>query len=233
MIKFFRKIRKSMIKENKVSKYLLYAIGEIVLVVIGILIALQVNNWNETRKLKETEREFFKGVKSDLLQDKAYMNLIIEKTNKKIMVYNMLKKDLPNLYETNRPRLDSLLNIYFATGGTFYLISGSFNSAISSNEFNTFKNKALKMAVIKLYNSTYARLMDNAKDVDNRWFYVIKKYSRIRRTGHLGNFSRKQLEEFEDDVFYHIYGLEYYVGNLNSAIKEIDSFLDNEQKAWQ
>ena len=89
------------------------------------------------------------------------------------------------------------------------------------------------MAVIKLYNSTYARLMDNAKDVDNRWFYVIKKYSRIRRTGHLGNFSRKQLEEFEDDVFYHIYGLEYYVGNLNSAIKEIDSFLDNEQKAWQ
>ena len=50
MIKFFRKIRQNMIKENKVSKYLLYAIGEIILVVIGILIALSINNWNEQMK---------------------------------------------------------------------------------------------------------------------------------------------------------------------------------------
>jgi sensor domain CHASE-containing protein len=55
MIKFFRKIRQNMIKENKVSKYLLYAIGEIVLVVIGILIALQINNQNEFRKQKLVE----------------------------------------------------------------------------------------------------------------------------------------------------------------------------------
>jgi hypothetical protein len=50
MIKFFRKIRQQLLTENKFSKYLLYAIGEIVLVVIGILIALQINNWNEERK---------------------------------------------------------------------------------------------------------------------------------------------------------------------------------------
>jgi len=56
MIKFFRNIRKSLLMENKTSKYLKYAIGEIVLVVIGILIALQVNNWNQERKdLKEAE----------------------------------------------------------------------------------------------------------------------------------------------------------------------------------
>ena len=56
MIKFFRKIRQNMIKENKASKYLLYAIGEIVLVVKGILIALQINNWNEDKK---NEKELF------------------------------------------------------------------------------------------------------------------------------------------------------------------------------
>jgi sensor domain CHASE-containing protein len=50
MIKFFRKIRQNMIKENRTSKYLLYAIGEIVLVVIGILIALSINNSNQERK---------------------------------------------------------------------------------------------------------------------------------------------------------------------------------------
>ena len=49
MIKFFRKIRQKMLTENKFSKYLIYAIGEIVLVVIGILIALQINNWNNNR----------------------------------------------------------------------------------------------------------------------------------------------------------------------------------------
>ena len=56
MIKFFRKIRQKMLTENKFSKYLIYAIGEIVLVVIGILIALSINNWNQDRiELKETK----------------------------------------------------------------------------------------------------------------------------------------------------------------------------------
>lgn len=49
MIKFFRKIRQNLLSEGKTGKYLKYAIGEIILVVIGILIALQINNWNENR----------------------------------------------------------------------------------------------------------------------------------------------------------------------------------------
>ena len=63
MIKFFRKIRQDMINENRASKYLLYAIGEIVLVVIGILIALQINNWNESRKENEEEIVILKSLK--------------------------------------------------------------------------------------------------------------------------------------------------------------------------
>jgi hypothetical protein len=66
MIKFFRKIRQNMIKENKVSKYLLYAIGEILLVVIGILIALAINNNSEAGKIKIKELNYLKGIKSDL-----------------------------------------------------------------------------------------------------------------------------------------------------------------------
>ncbi len=52
MIKFFRKFRQNLLSEGKTGKYLKYAIGEIILIVIGILIALQINNWNEARKLK-------------------------------------------------------------------------------------------------------------------------------------------------------------------------------------
>ena len=59
MIKFFRKIRKKMADDNKPIKYLRYAIGEIPLVVIGILIALQINNWNEGRKQEILEYENF------------------------------------------------------------------------------------------------------------------------------------------------------------------------------
>ena len=65
MIKFFRKIRQNLLMENKTSKYFKYAIGEIILVVIGILIALQINNWNENRKLNNNE----KVILSDLVED--------------------------------------------------------------------------------------------------------------------------------------------------------------------
>ena len=56
MIKFFRKIRQNLLAENRFSKYLIYATGEIILVVIGILIALSINNWNELKNDLKIER---------------------------------------------------------------------------------------------------------------------------------------------------------------------------------
>jgi uncharacterized membrane protein YgaE (UPF0421/DUF939 family) len=70
MIKFFRKIRQNLIMENKTGKYFKYAIGEIILVVIGILIALQINNWNESRKSKAFEQEILTQVQANLIKDK-------------------------------------------------------------------------------------------------------------------------------------------------------------------
>ena len=73
MIKFFRKIRQNMIKENRVSKYMLYAIGEIVLVVIGILIALQINNWNEEKKINKSIEDHLTILKQNLNEDYAQL----------------------------------------------------------------------------------------------------------------------------------------------------------------
>lgn len=67
MIKFFRKIRQQMLSENKFSKYLLYAIGEIVLVVIGILIAVSINNWNSNRKQQQEIQQLFRAFEQDLI----------------------------------------------------------------------------------------------------------------------------------------------------------------------
>tara|TARA_R110001583_G_C5522823_1_gene397769 strand:- start:52 stop:798 length:747 start_codon:yes stop_codon:yes gene_type:complete len=65
MIKFFRKIRQNLLSEGKTGKYFKYAIGEIILVVIGILIALQINNWNESRKLENKKQELIINLISD------------------------------------------------------------------------------------------------------------------------------------------------------------------------
>ncbi|MEJ2113692.1 MAG: DUF6090 family protein, partial [Flavobacteriaceae bacterium] len=73
MIKLFNKIRQRLLSENKFSKYLLYAIGEIILVVIGILIALQVNNWNNERKEQLDAEELSKSLIAELEGIKWYV----------------------------------------------------------------------------------------------------------------------------------------------------------------
>jgi hypothetical protein len=77
MIKFFRKIRQKMLTENKFSKYLIYAVGEIILVVIGILIALQINNWNEKKKLDQKTQEYYVQLLDDLNSDILFSTQII------------------------------------------------------------------------------------------------------------------------------------------------------------
>jgi len=84
MIKFFRKIRYDLMEQNKTGssaeasakagKYLKYAIGEVILVVIGILIALQINNWNESRKIMQQETLALKQLKKDLLSEAIFIN---------------------------------------------------------------------------------------------------------------------------------------------------------------
>ena len=87
MIKFFRQIRQRLLTDNKFSKYLLYAVGEILLVVIGILIALQVNNWNEKRKDYLEFRNILFGIIGDLNEDAFQITRSlrrVDENNKKI-----------------------------------------------------------------------------------------------------------------------------------------------------
>lgn len=73
MIQFFRKIRHDLLNMGKTGKYLQYAIGEIVLVVIGILIALSINNWNEQQSKRKAELKFYRNTKQRLLDDANYI----------------------------------------------------------------------------------------------------------------------------------------------------------------
>jgi hypothetical protein len=77
MLRFFRTIRKKLIEQDNVRKYLLYAIGEILLVVIGILIALQVHNWNEERNLQKEERHYLAALRTDFGSAESSFRLIL------------------------------------------------------------------------------------------------------------------------------------------------------------
>ncbi|MBC8367628.1 hypothetical protein H8E52_09485 [bacterium] len=78
MFRFFRTIRRDLIVRNRFTNYLLYALGEIVLVVIGILIALQINNWNDLRKAHELEMKYLGNIKADLVNNIAEIDRFIE-----------------------------------------------------------------------------------------------------------------------------------------------------------
>lgn len=140
MIKFFRKIRQNLISEGKMGKYLKYAIGEIVLVMVGILLALQVNNWNEQRKDAKKEQEL-------LLQLQAEFNSNLEQLDQKIYLRSaMINASFKLLDYVDHPvkrNRDSILkNLgYTVLSPTFDPIVNDINS---SGRIQLLRNTQLK-----------------------------------------------------------------------------------------
>jgi hypothetical protein len=121
MIKFFRKIRQKLLSENKFSKYLIYAIGEIVLVVIGILIALQINNWNEERKVIIGLDEQLHSMTNELEQDIIFFKELIERDEKRIgFLRSLIVGNYDTLELTKAPGIISF-NYDQRAFGTAYL----------------------------------------------------------------------------------------------------------------
>ena len=90
MIKFFRKIRQKLLSKNKFSKYLIYAIGEIVLVVIGILIALEINNNNEAKVNKDRFLGVLQEIETDLFNDLPKVFWILRNGKEKDSLYRKI-----------------------------------------------------------------------------------------------------------------------------------------------
>jgi hypothetical protein len=145
MIKFFRKIRQKMLTENKFSKYLLYAVGEIILVVIGILIALQINDWNQQRKDRNTEQIILKRLQNEYKLNKNQLEDKVAIRNR--MISNC--KDLLVLY--NNPTSANRDSIYvkiskLLTPATFDPIQ---NDIVKSGTLEILQSEYLKQLLIK------------------------------------------------------------------------------------
>ena len=111
MIKFFRNIRKKLADDNKPLKYMRYAVGEIVLVVIGILIALQINNWNEDQKEREIEVKVLKEIAENLEANILRLQSMMARCNED----NQSADIIISVIDNNLPYSDSLnMHFYYA-----------------------------------------------------------------------------------------------------------------------
>jgi len=153
MIKFFRKIRQKLLSENKLNKYLVYAIGEIVLVVIGILIALQINNVNEERKDRDREVNYLRNLKADLnseIQNNQYFATYrFEKARACASLLNGKEPITINEVENYTDTYETVFvwNQYVPNNNTFKELLSSGNLSLIKN--NSIKNKLLELE--KLY----------------------------------------------------------------------------------
>ncbi|TYA58268.1 DUF6090 family protein [Formosa maritima] len=173
MIKFFRHIRKSLLMENKTSKYFKYAIGEIILVVIGILIALQINNWNEKQKdldkeqqillsLREEFRQNIEELKFDHSLNEGCLNAIVA----------LLNFDPTKNFRTQT--IDSLLGKMY-NYATFDARLGVMNDIISSGNLELIQDEKLKYAL----NQWTGELDDYREDIIIRREYWVNNMPQI------------------------------------------------------
>ncbi len=174
MIKFFRKIRQNLLMENKTSKYFKYAIGEIVLVVIGILIALQINNWNEERKANVFEQEILFLIDQNLEVDFQSIVIELNKTKQAVQLTNRLLKKVAQKEYTDS------LNFWMAKIISFerFKSHSSAFEVLKAKGIENLSDKKLQAELITYYDENLFKLYESLSDVENAfntdWVPIIK-----------------------------------------------------------
>lgn len=145
MIKFLRRIRQNLLSENKFSKYLIYAIGEIILVVIGILIALQINNRNEYKKAYESASNDLKQIQYELSQDINSYNADISYNNWAIKYFNHIK--LKEFDSINAKKIFGIVSGHIGNLD----VSKSYDKLNNAGNMDIIKNSSLVNALHDYY----------------------------------------------------------------------------------
>ena len=147
MIKLFRKIRQKLLSENKFSKYLIYAIGEIVLVMIGILLALQVNNWNNHRIEKSKEQAILKNLQIDFKNNIDNLDLAYNRFKEAYQASVMLLEIIKDDKDINPTEVEHLVNEIVNKPMSFDFITGSTNEIINTGSLHLIRDPALRKQI--------------------------------------------------------------------------------------
>lgn len=145
MIKFFRKIRQSLLAEGKTGQYLKYAIGEIMLVVIGILIALQINNWNQDAQARKQEFKVLSDLNHEFEVNRLRLNETIKVKRDALLntrnLLKMMKRDHLTLDEI-KPAISHTFGV-----GTYNPSGGTISTIISTGNIDLIRDDELKYAL--------------------------------------------------------------------------------------
>ena len=232
MINFFRKIRHQLFTTNKFSKYLLYAIGEIILVVIGILIALQINNWNNQKLLNKAEVKSYQNIKRQIIEDKAELTQVKGYNN-----YFKKSSEIANkiIEAQDYSKVDSLalmamgLSLYtdFHSSGHIY------QTLVNSGDIKLLKNSEIPSKLQKL-EMTYINV-NNLEDI--HWEIIINELSPLLRG--VINFNTKK--PVKPEKLFEVEMQNYFIETIyltirkdsvyTKALREIDTIInliDNE-----
>ena len=161
MIRFFRNVRQQFLSQGKTGKYLKYAVGEILLVMIGILLALQVNYWNEQRKQEMVELAVLKELKNDL----EFSNSELDSINHYNLEYLKDYKLIKQFIDENRP-YHEVLDTAFSSLDVWedpFLPTMAYES-LKSKGIDLIKNDSLKREIVYVYDFAINGRVVNTKD---------------------------------------------------------------------
>ena len=167
MIKFFRKIRQNLLSEGKTGKYFKYAIGEIILVVIGILIALSINNWNENNKERAIEKSYLKRLSLDLNENKTLWKKTLNRKEKQLTAAHVF---LNFRFSKNQ---DTILKIIphfqiLVTWKDININQVTFNEMVSSGNLNIISNDSIKIKLLNL-DKLYKAILNNQDLIETEY----------------------------------------------------------------
>jgi hypothetical protein len=174
MISFFRKIRQKLLAENRVTRYLAYALGEILLVMVGILLALQVNNWNENRKTQVFEKEILSLINENLSRDSILIMAELENALQAVQATDSI------LLQVERGIYDEKLNLWMGKVVTFerFKSQSSGFEVLKSKGLDVISDKSLQIGLISYYDESLFKVYQAILDVEyffnNDWIPVIK-----------------------------------------------------------
>ena len=253
MIKFFRKVRQKLLTENKFSKYLLYAIGEIVLVVIGILIALQINNWNQKKQEQTSLSEYLTSISQNIKVDIENLEFIT--ATRKNMIARVPRMTFTLFYSDFLERKDvkfgsetlsTLSNFEYFNAD----LSG-FESMKNSGYLSKLKGKDIENLIYKYYNLVQ-EINTKEKDFNEIMRNAFSDFSRqgfenliyINYPDYIGDEKElTKLQPYLKEILFHPSALSLYnqtsdkapeliikYDNLNILGNEIVRLIDNNLK---
>ena len=143
MIKLFRKVRQNLLTENKFKKYLIYAIGEIILVVIGILIAVSINNWKQSIDLKKVEQNLYSDLIQELQNDLGEVRGNLDYNSHFLFRYNLASEIILN--DTQRKLTDTLafISSELTNFSDFKKEESAYNRLATSSKLELITNKEI------------------------------------------------------------------------------------------